>query len=422
MSSSGPNEEEGRALALTHGSRWPFRAVAVPLAVSAAAAGIPTPVYHFYELEFHFGPAVLALIFAVYAAGVLTTMFLVAPLADAIGHRPVLLIGMALTAVAALLFLFATGVPGIALARVVTGLAVGATTSTATASMACLEPTADQHHVARVSVAANFGGVAIGIVASGLLVTYAPDPTHTVYWFLLAASGVGALAVLATPETVPVEERAKRIHLHGLRVPPEDRIPFWVSAGALGATYSLYGFFAAMAPTFVREDLLVQNPAAVAGIVSIFFGVAAASQLALAEVRDRRALLIGLPLLVLAMLLLLVSIWATSLPGLLLGAALLGVGGGCAYMGAVTLIDRVAPDDVRSEVLAAFFVVGYGALSIPTVGIGSAAEAFGLSTAALAFGGALTVVTLALYLVLRRTPTPAGGEGRPRKPRGRPTG
>jgi len=395
-------------------SRWPFRHIAYVLAVTAFGAGIPTPLYAIYEHQYHFASGVLAAIFAAYTVGVLGTMLLVAPLSDVIGRRPVLLLGMALTAASGIAFVFATGILSLVLARIVSGLAVGATTSTATASMASLEPRRDQHHVARVSVAANFGGVASGILLSGFLVAYAPWPTELVFLVLIGASLAGIGVVLTTRETVQRRPKALRDHVQRLVVPSRVRRPFWVAAGSLAACYSIYGYFGAMAPTFLRQGLDIANPASSSGLIAVMFGLAAIIQLGLGQVRDRRALMIGLPVILVATALLTLSLPLSSLALLGIGAAVLGGGVGFAYMGSVTLIDRVAPAHLRGEILSAFFVVGYLALAIPTIGVGVTADRFGLLAAATSFGVALGLCVAVLFVLTHRTPTPPGGEGRPR--------
>jgi len=402
-----PDPEQGA-------SRWPFRHIAWVLGVTAFGAGIPTPLYALYEQRYHFTSGVLAVVFAAYTAGVLATMLFVAPLSDVIGRKPVLYLGMALTAASAVAFIFASGAFTLAFARIVSGLAVGATTSTATASMASLEPRRDQHHVARVSVAANFGGVATGILLSGLLVAFAPAPTKLVFVVLILASLAGIVAVATTRETVARRPKALRSRVQRLVVPPPIQRPFWVAAGSLAACYSIYGYFGAMAPTFLRADLHLANVAGSAALIAAMFGFAALTQLALGQVRDRRALLVGLPLILIATVFLTASLPATSFALFVLGDAALGIGVGFAYMGSVTLIDRVSPGSLRGEILSAFFIVGYLALAIPTIGVGVTADRLGLSTAATSFGLALGLCVAVLYLLTRRTPTPPGGEGRPR--------
>ena len=390
--------------------RGPFRATGYVLGVTAFGAGIPTPLYAVYEVRYGFDAGVLGLIFGAYTVGVLVTMLLVAPLSDAVGRRPILYVGMALTAASGVAFILANGAAGLAAARVVSGLAVGATTSTATAAMARLEPNLDQHHVARVSVASNFGGVAVGILLSGLMVAYLPDPTILVFLVLIGASLVGMVAVARTPETAEV----RAAHAGRMRVPAAIRTPFAIAALALAACYAIYGFFAALAPTFVRNGLGLGGSIPSAVVVATMFGSAAAVQLALSQLRDRRALLLGFPLLVAGLSVLALALLTDSLGIVVAAAVLLGIAVGCAYMGSVTLIDRVAPDLYRGEILSAFYMAGYLALAIPTIGVAFASERFGIGTAAAAFGITLVLFAIAGGVATARTPTPPGGEGRPR--------
>jgi MFS family permease len=395
-------------------SRWPFRWIAVALAVTAFGAGAPSPLYPIFQVRYAISSAVLAAIFGAYVIGVLITMFLLAPQSDLLGRKPVLYVGMLLTALSGVAFLLASSVAGLFLARIISGLAVGATTATATASMAGLEPRADQHHVARVSVAANFGGVATGILLSGFLVGEVARGSEWIFVVLILASGAGLLLIASTPETATLAAPGQPFRLLRIRVPASIRRPFWVAAGALAACYSIYGLFAALAPSFLRDHLGVESPWLGAAIVSLLFGLVAIAQLALGQVRDRRAMLIGLPVLFAALLVVTAAIVADSL-GLLVGAiALLGIGIAFAYMGSVTLVDRVAPGAHRAETLAAYFIIGYLSLAVPTIGVGAGADAIGLPSAALIFGVGLAVFVGALALLTQRTPTPPGGEGRAR--------
>lgn len=399
--------------ALPPTSRRPFRAVAYVLAVTAFGAGAPTPLYAIYELRFGFSSIALAAIFAAYTLGVVATMLLVAPLADSVGRRPILVFGMAVTLASALVFLFASGPLVLAIARAVSGLAVGATTGTAAAAMADLEPYRDQHHVARVCVAANFGGVSLGVLSSSLLVQGGWAPTEYVFFVLIAASALGIVAVLFTPETAS-RLRAGARRLPSILVPADLRRPFWVAAGALASCYALYGLFGALAPTFLGVVIGLGGGLVSGAIIASLFGSASLAQLALGQVRDRRAMLLGFPLLLLGLALLVLGLLLGELALLIAGAVGLGVGIGAAFMGSTTLIDRLAPDAIRAEVLSAFYLVGYLALAVPTIGVAFAAEHVGFEVAATGFSVALGLVVLGLYVATVRTPTPAGGEGRPR--------
>ncbi|MDE1819345.1 MAG: MFS transporter [Euryarchaeota archaeon] len=393
-------------------TRGPFRRIAYVLAVTAFGAGVPTPLYSIYQREYAFSSTVLAAIFASYTVGVLLTMFLLAPQADLVGTRPILYVGMLLTVLSGVLFLLANGVLALAAARFVSGLAVGATTGTATVSMTHREPHLDKHHVARVAVGANFGAVATGILVSSLSVAYLPDPRQLVYVFLVASALLGLLAIRVTPPHYHPGPGATRLRIRHISVPRSIRAPFWISAGGVAACYAIYGFFASLAPAAVREATGIA-PFEASAFVSVMFAGAAIVQIFLGQVRDRDALLLGLPMLALSLLLFVLSLPLASLPVLLGSGVLMGVAVGYVYMGAVTLVDRVAPDAVGGEVLSGFFLTGYLSLAVPTLGTAFLADHVGAAASGTAFGLALGVFVLLTYLATRRTSLPPGGEGRP---------
>ncbi|TML09935.1 MAG: MFS transporter, partial [Actinobacteria bacterium] len=68
---------------------------------------LPTPLYPLFEQRYSFGELMVTVIFAVYAFGVIAGLLVFGNLSDEIGRRPVLLIGLAFSAISALLFVFA---------------------------------------------------------------------------------------------------------------------------------------------------------------------------------------------------------------------------------------------------------------------------------------------------------------------------
>jgi MFS family permease len=395
--------------------RGPFRLMAFVLGVTAFGAGLPTPLYSVYQHEYGFSSLALGGIFASYVVGVLLTMFLVAPQSDQIGTRPVLYFGMVLTALAGLAFVLADGTAWLAVARFVSGLAVGATTSTATVSMTNREPRGDKHHVARVAVAANFGGVASGVLLSSVAVEWLPRPTQTPYLCLILAAGVAVGLLLVTPRRYHGPHRPETVRIERISVPKELRGPFWVSVGGLTSCYAIYGFFASLAPTAVRAATRIPAFEA-AAFVALMFGSAALVQIFLGQVRDRNALLFGLPLLVLALALFVIALPPGSVPLLIVGGVLMGIAVGFVYMGSITLIDRVAPDKLRGEILSGFHLSGYLALAVPTLCLAFLAGSLGVVTSGAIFGVAIGSFVFLTYWATRRTALPPGGEGRPLHP------
>jgi MFS family permease len=237
-----------------------------------------------------------------------------------------------------------------------------------------------------------------------------------VYLLPLVASAVGFVAVRVVRETAPVMGLSLPVRIQRISVPEEVRRPFWVAAGGIVACYSLYGLFAALVPSYVRGDLATSSPLAAGAIVALMFGMAALTQLTTAQIHDRRALLVGLPLLFGTLVALVLILSATTWTLLVLVTAVLGVSVGLTFMGSVTLVDRVAPEEKRGEILAGFYSAGYLALAIPTIGLAAASEQIGFTNAGILFGSILAAVVALLYLGTVGTPTPPGGGGRQRAP------
>ena len=187
-----------------------FWAIAFTLMVVMAYSAFPTPLYGLYAARDGFGALTITAVFAAYAVGVAISLFLVGHLSDTYGRRRVLLPSLALTAVSAVLFLLWRDLPGLLVARVINGLAVGAVTATATAWIAELHagarPDADARRAEIVGVAANIGGIGSGALIAGLLAQWVTSPLTVPYVVGL----VGLLAAIALVAVTP-ETRAARV-------------------------------------------------------------------------------------------------------------------------------------------------------------------------------------------------------------------
>jgi MFS family permease len=149
----------------------------------------------------------------------------------------------------------------------------------------------------------------------------------------------------------------------------------WASVG------DLLGFYSALAPSLLQRSLGVESHA-VGGAVIFELYAAAVLVLALTHwLGARAAMLWGLSLLIPSLVLLVVGFQLHSLPLLLIGAA---VGGGAAalgYRGSLQIVNQIAPDSRRAEVVSSYLMFCYAGVSLPVIGIGvlSAIETAGLA-------------------------------------------
>jgi hypothetical protein len=106
-------------------------------------------------------------------------------------------------------------------------------------------------------------------------------------------------------------------------------------------------------------------------------------------------------------------------PALLLGGSVLaGAGHGVAFLAAQDDLTRLAPDDQRAEVSAAFYVCIYLGVALPVIGIGVLAELTSLFVGVATF--AAVTGTAALVVAGWHLRAPHGDGGQHNEGRGQP--
>ncbi|MDT4977740.1 MAG: hypothetical protein QOG98_3498, partial [Pseudonocardiales bacterium] len=113
-----------------------FWVAAAAFLVNMGFSAVPTPLYVLYQQRDHFSTITVTLVYAVYAVGVIGSLFLAGHVSDWVGRKRVFVPALLINVAAAGIFLIAPSLPGLLLARVVSGVSIGLTTATATAYLA----------------------------------------------------------------------------------------------------------------------------------------------------------------------------------------------------------------------------------------------------------------------------------------------
>ena len=226
---------------------------------------------------------------------------------------------MAAGGVATLIFLFARDTAWLFVARMLSGLAIGVASGAATAWLAELVPSDDKPRASALATFANFIGLAIGPLIAGLLAQLVPAPLHTSFVVYLALLALVAWQVSTLDETVqrPVARLADASFRPRLGVPREIRAAFVAPAVAAFATFSLIGYYAALVPSLLAEDLGHRSPALAGIVVAAMFLIAALAVQVTRRATSRTALLAGVALLLPSLLFLALAEPLQSLPSLL---------------------------------------------------------------------------------------------------------
>jgi MFS family permease len=378
-----------------------YALVASVVGLALFASVTPSPLYGIYRELWGFSPLVLTLVYGTYAFGVLASLILAGRLSDEVGRRPVLLVALGGLMVTSVVFMLADSVVWLFVARGLQGIATGLALGAASAAMLDLHPRRDPAAVGLANGVMSAGGLGLGMLVSSTAVELLPAPRVLPYVVLLALFAIAFTGALAMP---PVGSRGRaRLTPQRPSVPHEVRRPFLLAALAVIASWSIGGLFFSLGPQF-SSSLFHSSDHLVAGVgVFVLAGSAAVAQLAFGRTAPWAGAVGGSIALSVGMLMIVGSVVADSAALYLAGALVGGAGFGVAFLGALRALSAVIPAAHRSEVMSAFYVVAYGALSLPAVLAGILVTPLGLRTTFEVFGGAVAVLALVVALEAWRT-------------------
>jgi MFS family permease len=379
------------ATAVRTRTRAPFVVVATALFVLLLDGNLPTPLYAVYRERFGFSGTELTLIFAIYAMALIPSLLVFGQLSDRLGRRRVIAGGLCVAAVGLALLALAQSTTWLFVARAVQGLALGTTVGTAAAALVELEPGGDHTRAALAAVLGQSGGSAAGPLLAGALAQWAPAPRQLSYLVGIALTVVAAAAVLRIDEP---RERTGEWRLQRPSVPDAVRAPF-ARAGLTGAAvWAIGALFLSVVPSYAAELLDTSDLALLGAISAIMLAMACLAQAIAVRgtVTPSRAQPVGLILLVAGIAALLLAFPLRSLILVLVAAVLAGTGLGLGYFGSQATVNRLAPDERRGEVTAAFITCLYSGVTVTVIATGVLTDAISLSTAVAVAGIAIAAV------------------------------
>ncbi len=183
-------------------------------------------------------------------------------------------------------------------------------------------------------------------------------------------------------------------------VPRRARGTFAAAVPSIVAVWALGGLYLSLGPSLAAQATGSPNLLWGGLVIFLLCGTGAAAAFALRGISSRAAMLAGCLFLLAGMAVTCGAIATTSSAAFLAGTAVAGVGFGLAFLGSFRMTTALATPGQRAGLVAAIFIVGYLAFSIPALIAGVATTNFGLHSTALVYSASLAGLAAAATGIL----------------------
>lgn len=358
--------------------RWAYPVLMILMAVALGVSSAPAPLYGLYEEQWHLSPITTTLVFAAYAVAALAAVLVAGQLSDRYGRRPVLLFAAVTMIVGLAIFMTANDVAELFVARILHGAAVGSTVVAGSAAMLDLRPTHGSRTGHLTGIMFNVG-MAVTILSASVLAEFGPDPLVTPYAIVATVVLILLVGLLAMNETHH-DRSSGRLRISRPSVPKAISHDFRFAALGVMAAWSVLGVYLSLFPSFAELSTGIHHLVFGGAVVAAMVGASAVSQAFGIWLTPRRAAIIGDVGTAASLLLSIAALRSHHAALIVLVAVLLGLSFGLVFGGSLRLLGSVIPAESRGEVMSAFYVLAYGAMTVPTILAGWAATEWGIAT------------------------------------------
>jgi MFS family permease len=342
----------------------PARRTAVLLFAVAWGSNHFVPLLLVYRERLALSPVDLAILFGVYAVGLVPGLLVGGPVSDRIGRREVVLPAACLALIGSAILSFgAAGYPVLLSGRFVVGVGSGAAFSAGTAwiqDLARSLPAGTGARQASIALSSGFGG---GPLVTGAIAQWAADPMRLPYFVQGSFLAIAIAAVALFPTAGPRAEQPRDRTAGGQLRLPAGFLRLVVPIGPWVFAFPSIAF--AVLPSIVKDEL-GRWSVAYAGVVTattLFSGVFVQRVF---KSRSTRATAVGA--MCIGALGILAGFGAASLRrpvGVLAAAVLLGVGYGGTLLAGLRVVESMTTARDRGLATAVFYVLAYLGFAAP---------------------------------------------------------
>ena len=168
---------------------------------------------------------------------------------------------------------------------------------------------------------------------------------------------------------------------------------------------ALVGFYAALAPSLLANELHITNHAIAGAIFLELAVVVSGTIMATRSLSSRTSMLLALALMLPSVALIVAAQLATSMVLLIVATAVCAITAALGYRGSLQVTNQIAPSDRRAQIVSSYLICAFAGNALPVIGVGVISTFAGPIAASLAFAATIVVFALAaLYFGARYLP------------------
>lgn len=374
------------------------------------SSSIPTPLYPLYRTLFDFTASQIMIVFGIYAVGVLLTLCITSRLKIRTEHYSrAIYLGLICVGSSSLLMIFATNFEMLSAARFITGVGSGLLMAYVNRSLIKLFSTESSNKAALTASVSLVMGQALGPVISGNAVQFQFFALSFPFSLLLVTTLIAGAAVLMC--SVKINGPAQHEASSGKRAgtvsqdKPEMK-DVYIGCSAIFLSWAMASTFMSQGPTLARNYFGILNPQIVSYSLSAFLIAAGITQFLMRRTSYRISLNTGVLTQFAALIIISVSC-LTTFKGLLLLAVLVeGFAYGAILVGAATIVNRMAVQSGKSQLVNLLYIIGYIGNWLPLV-LSISMDHFSLKTAIIFYLGLCVVIASFIAFFLRSGRAPS---------------
>jgi MFS family permease len=381
--------------------RSAFVPAVISLIVVFATVGSTIPLFNVYRAEDGFTNGGISLTVVAYSGATLITLLVFGRLSHHVGRRPVAIASLLLLVAGSLVLLDVHHIGILIAGRVLMGLGAGLASSSLTSYVVDAAPAKPAWLASVASSQTVMLGLAVGAIASGALIQFAPWPRDLIFLIVIGLLLVSVVLIAVSPETATRTPGAGRSLRPQVFVPAHVRNLLAVAAAVLLATWSIGAFYQAFVPALVEGQLHTKSPLILGLVFAAYMTPSAFGAPLSGRFEAATAQRLGMIAFLLGLIGVITAVTIDTLALFIAATIVAGASQGIAISAATRALLHGSTMADRAPIFSVVYLLSYSGATIPALIAGQLSNTFSLPQIALGYGGLALAATLVTVIAAR---------------------